>query len=376
MFALDGVRVLDFGRVLSAPYGTMVLADLGADVVKIEHPKGGDDTRSFGPPFVRGVSTYFLSINRGKRSVALDLKKTGDLEIARRLALSADVLIENFRPGVMDRLGLGADSLFKEHPRLIYCSLTGFGKGDDRPGYDLMMQGLSGIPSITGPAGGEPYKCGASIADLVGGMNIVQGVLAALYRRERTGVGGYVDVSMMDGMLSLLTYHASALINADVVPNRMGNGHPSIHPFQPYQCSDGYLTICVGNDKLFRALSKALGHPGWAEDRRFTTNPKRVENRQALDELLEPIFRSKGKNAWKEELTEHGIPVDIVATIPEALQTANLIENLHPDEKTTVQTLQLPFGLDEEPRGSSRKAPKLGEHNAEVLQEWLNLSEK
>ena len=303
MSSLNGIRILDFGRVLSAPYGTMVFADLGADVVKIEHPIKGDDTRSFGPPFVRGTSTYFLSINRGKRSVALDLKKQKDKEIAKRLALSADVVIENFRPGVMERLGLGAESLLLENPRLIYCSLTGFGKDDStRPGYDLMMQGLSGIPSITGPVDGEPYKCGASIADLIAGMNVVQGVLAALYRRERTGKGGFVDVSMMDGMLSLLTYHASSFLNGGVSPKRMGNSHPSIHPFQPYKCKDGFLTICVGNDKLFARLCNALGYPDWSKDNRFGTNPDRVQHRQELDELLKPLFARLTKREWKEIL--------------------------------------------------------------------------
>jgi len=373
MAALSGIRILDFGRVLSAPYGTMVLADLGADVVKVEHPEKGDDTRSFGPPFVRGISTYFLSINRGKRSVALDLKNPEDQKIARKLALSADVIVENFRPCVMDRLGLGAEDLLQQKPSLIYCSLTGFGRSEtEKPGYDLMMQGLSGVPSITGPVNGMPYKCGASIADLVAGMNLVQGILAALYRREKTGKGGVVDVSMMDGMLSLLTYHASAFMNANVPPKRMGNGHPSIHPFQPYQCSDGFLTICVGNDKLFGKLSEALEHPEWAKDSRFLTNPDRVQHRKELDTLLEPIFQSRSKHEWKEILQEKGVPADIVATIPEALKLANVVSHRHPDDKSSVQTLQLPFGLDNDPRGAVRRAPKLGEHNEEVLRDWLS----
>ena len=221
MLPLEGIRVVDFGRVLSAPYGTMQLADLGADVVKIEHPQYGDDTRSFGPPFVRDVSTYFVSINRGKRSIALDLKDSDNVNIVKQLIAVADVVVENFRPGVMKKLGLDYETLSTEYPQLVYCSLSGFGQEHpDKPGYDLMMQGLSGIPSITGPVDGAPFKCGASIADLIAGHNVTQGILAALFRRERTGKGGYVDVSMMDGMLSLLTYHASAYVNGGQEPQR------------------------------------------------------------------------------------------------------------------------------------------------------------
>jgi crotonobetainyl-CoA:carnitine CoA-transferase CaiB-like acyl-CoA transferase len=374
--ALEGIRILDFGRVLSAPYATMVLADLGADVVKVEHPKQGDDTRSFGPPFVRGVSTYFLSINRGKRSVGLDLKNPVDRQTAKKLALEADVIIENFRPQVMSGFGLGYEDLIVENRGLIYCSLSGFGRQEPlRPGYDLMIQGLSGIPSITGPKEGEPYKCGASIADLVAGMNVVQGVLAALYKREKTGKGGLVDVSMMDGMLSLLTYHASSFLNAGVEPNRMGNGHPSIHPFQPYACKDGHITICIGNDALFVKFSSVLGHAEWSTDKRFVTNPNRVLNRVELDQQIEPILLTRTKVEWKRIFTAQGIPADVIATIPEALDLARTVEHLHPDGLSQVKTLRLPFGLDSDARSSQRRAPLLGEHNEEVIREWLSLSE-
>lgn len=373
MLPLEGVRILDFGRVLSAPYGTMNLADLGADVVKIEHPERGDDTRSFGPPFVNDVSTYFLSINRGKRSVALDLKTPEGRGIAKKLALKADVLVENFRVGVMERLELGSEQLLQEHPRLIYCSLTGFGRKEKgKPGYDLMMQGLSGIPSITGPVDGEPYKCGASIADLVAGMNLTQGILTALYRRERTGEGGVVDVSMMDGMLSLLTYHASAYLNAGVAPRRRGNGHPSIHPFQPYRCSDGFLTICVGNNVLFNKFAKALNQGDLTMDERFMTNPLRVRYRAELDEIIIPILASKTKTEWRNIFQKQGVPADIVATVSEALELASTVEHEHPNGGGFVQSLKLPFGLDDEPRAAKRRAPRLGEHNQEVLEEWLS----
>ena len=372
MSALNGVRILDFGRVLSAPYATMILADLGADVVKVEHPDGGDDTRAFGPPFVAGISTYFLSINRGKRSIVLDLKSPEGRGQARALALSADVLVENFRPGVMQRLGLGASALLTEHPGLIYCSLTGRGRANDAPGYDLMTQGLSGIPSITGPVNGEPYKCGASIADLVAGLNLVQGVLAALYKRTITGKGGVVDVSMMDGMRSLLTYHASAYLNAGVVPQRMGNGHPSIHPFRPYQVADGFLNVCVGNDTLFRKFAAALGHPEWAEDRRFESNPKRVEHRSLLNALIAPLLLQRSRQEWRAIFAEHGVPADSVASVTEALADAELVVHSHPSEADQlVSSLPLPFGIDDDPRAAERRAPRLGEHTLEVLEEWL-----
>ena len=373
MLPLEGIRVVDFGRVLSVPYGTMQLADLGADVVKIEHPEYGDDTRSFGPPFVRDVSTYFISINRGKRSVALDLKKAEDIDFVKELIGVADVVVENFRPGVMQKLGLDFETVSKSHPRLIYCSLSGFGQAHpDKPGYDLMMQGLSGIPSITGPVDGEPFKCGASIADLIAGHNVTQGILAALFRRERTGKGGYVDVSMMDGMLSLLTYHASAYVNAGQEPSRRGNAHPSIHPFQPYECSDGYLTICIGNDRLFTALAEALGHPEWSKDVRFVKNADRVYHRDELDRLIKPIFLRKTKSEWRDTLKEHGVPADIVATIPEALEYATWAEHPHPDGASTVKSLIGAYRLDGIIPMAEGKPPALGEHREDVEVDWFN----
>ena len=370
MLPLQGLRVLDFGRVLSAPYGTQVFADLGADVVKVEHPEKGDDTRSFGPPFVGAFSTYFLAINRGKRSIALNLKKQGDLTLAKKLAAVSDVVVENFRPDVMTRLGLGAEQLLQENPRLIYASLSGFGRNNiTQPGYDLMIQGLSGIPSITGAPDGEPYKCGASIADLVAGMNLVQGVLAALYRREKTGKGGIVDVSMIDGQLSLLTYHASAFLNAGVEPRRMGNEHPSIHPFRPYQTADGYVNICVGNDRLFVQLCKAFGHPEWAQDARFETNPKRVAHRQELDALLIPLFKSQSQKHVLVQLRKFKVPAEGMASIPEALQQAKTVT--HESEHGPIQTLAMGFRIDNGPLGNPMMPPKLGEHTEEVIRQWL-----
>ncbi|MEC8422497.1 MAG: CoA transferase, partial [Myxococcota bacterium] len=285
--------MLDFSRVLAGPYGTMHLADLGADVVKVERPVRGDDTRHYGPPDMDGVSTYFLSVNRGKRSVALDLKSADDRALARRLCIAADVVVENFRPGVMERLGLGPDGLLSDKPGLIYATIRGFADPDDpRPGYDLMMQGLSGVPSITGPVDGPPSKCGASIADMASGMHMVQAILAALVRKARSGRGAHVVVPLFDAQTSLLSYHAGAYLNGGQAPTRRGNAHPSIHPFCVLQTADGWLCLCIGNDDLWSRFCVAAGVPAWATDERFATNRRRVAHRDALDALLHPLVRA------------------------------------------------------------------------------------
>lgn len=366
---LQGVKVLDLTRVLSGPYASMVLADLGADVVKIERPGRGDDTRSFGPPFADGVSTYFLSVNRGKRSVVLDLKHDEDKDLLRRLAAEADVLLENFRPGVMERLGLGYDTLSAANPGLVYCAISGFGRERPGPGYDLMVQGMSGIPSLTG-AGDAPWKCGASIADLVAGLNAAQGVLAALFQRSRTGRGDLVDVSMLDGQVSLLTYHASAWLNAGQQPKARGNAHPSIHPFQSYRTADGWLNLAVGNDALFVSLCGVLG-VSWHTDPRFATNASRVEHRPELDELLAPAMTERSTEAWLAALGAAGVPCGSMRTVAEALDDVELVEHAHPQGSGMVRSLRLPYAVGDAPRAADRRAPRLGEHNAEVVADWL-----
>lgn len=371
--ALEGVRVLDFSRVLSGPYASMTLADLGADVVKVEEPRGGDDTRAFGPPFVDGVSTYFLSINRGKRSIALDLKAPADRDLALRLAAKADVVLENFRPGVMAGLGLGYEALRAQNPGLVYCAISGFGQDQPAPGYDLVVQGLSGIPTLTGAADQPPAKCGASIADLVSGLNAVQGVMAALLRRARTGQGAFVDVPMLDGQLSLLTYHASAWLNAGKTPRRIGNAHPSIHPFSAYATADGHVNLAIGNDRLWQGFCKVLDAPELAHDPRFATNRDRVERREALDALLVPLMLQRSTADWLEALSAAGVPAGPMATVPEALSRAVVATHPHPDTGAPVQTLALPYKLDEAPRAAARRAPRLGEHRDEILRDWLGL---
>jgi crotonobetainyl-CoA:carnitine CoA-transferase CaiB-like acyl-CoA transferase len=366
---LNGIKIVDLSRVLSGPFATMTLADLGADVVKVERPGTGDDTRSFGPPFVAGASTYFLSVNRGKRSICLDLKAEADREVLKRLVACADVVVENFRPGVMERLGLDYARLKAEHPALIMCSISGFGQAKGGPGYDLMVQGLSGIPSITG-AGDLPTKCGASIADLVAGMNAVQGILAALVQRERTGKGSFVDVSMLDGQLSLLTYHASAWLNGGQAPKAIGNAHPSIHPFCAYAAQDQHFNLAVGNDKLFVQLCEALGldlHLNCL----FENNADRVKNRSALNAILGPVFLAQPAEYWLELLKQAGVPCGPILSVEQALKAATLTTHAHPSAEGLVQTVALPFSVGDAPRSSERGAPALGGDQQEVLKDWL-----
>lgn len=367
---LNGLKILDLSRVLSGPFATMTLADLGADVVKVERPETGDDTRSFGPPFMDGESTYFLAVNRGKRSICLDLKLEADRDILKRLAATADVLIENFRPGVMERLGLGHAHLRASHPELIFCSISGFGQAAGGPGYDLMVQGLSGIPSVTG-SGEEPTKCGASIADLVAGMNAVQGILAAVVRRQRTGEGAFVDVSMLDGQLALLTYHASAWFNGGQVPRAIGNAHPSIHPFCAYATRDSHFNLAVGNDKLFQRFSEALD-ASWHLDDRFATNAGRVTNRAALDALLEPLFSAESTRHWLELLEAAGVPCGPILSVDEALGAATVLSHDHPRTGEPVRTVALPYSINGAGRGSKRAAPALGVDQNSILKDWLS----
>lgn len=368
---LDGVRVLDFSRVLAGPFATMHLADLGAEVVKVERPETGDDTRSFGPPFSGGVSTYFLSINRGKRSITIDLKTEAGRATAMKLAEKADVVIENFRPGVMDRLGLGPDVLRALNPELIYCSISGFGRDVERAGYDLVIQGMGGIPSITGDPEGEPAKCGASIADLVTGLYAVQGILAALHRKNTTGEGAVVDVPMIDGQVALLTYHASGLLNAGKAPARLGNHHPSIHPYGTYRVDDGHLNIAVGNDRLFVAFAKAIGKPQLSDDPKFQTNASRVAHREELDEFIETALVGRTVTEWCDVLLDAGVPAGPINSVAEAVKQVDLVSHAHPSGEGEVLTAPLPYRIDGAPRAADLPPPCLGAHNDEVLNAWL-----
>jgi crotonobetainyl-CoA:carnitine CoA-transferase CaiB-like acyl-CoA transferase len=309
--ALDGIVVADFSRVLAGPYATMLLADLGAEVIKVERPGSGDDTRAWGPPYdAEGGATYFGSVNRNKRSVALDLGTAAGLAQARDLALRADVLVENFKPGGLSRLGLGFDELSASNPRLVMCSISGFGSGAgaDLPGYDLLVQAMGGLMSVTGPAAGHPTKVGVALVDVVTGLHAVYGILAALRHRDRTGEGQHVEVNLLSSLLSAMVNQSAAHVAAGVVPGILGNDHPSITPYGVYAAGDRPLVLAVGNDRQFRALVAVLGSPELADDERFATNPARVAARDELRAVLEALLEARGADEWYVALTAAGVP--------------------------------------------------------------------
>jgi len=323
--ALADLRILDFSRVLAGPLATMVLADLGATVIKVERPGSGDETRAWGPPFdPAGQATYFQAINRNKVNVVLDLRDRSDQARARELAAGADVVVENFRPGVMQRLGLDDEGLRVANPALVYCSITGFGagRGATLPGYDLLVQALGGLMSITGEPEGEPQKVGVAIVDVVAGLFASVGILAALRHRDRTGEGQRVEVDLLSSLLAGLVNQASAYTGAGVVAGRMGNAHPSIAPYALFRAADGELAIAVGNDRQFAALCATLGVPELAGDPRFATNPARVAHRDGLRDLLERALAAHPAAEWAARLREAGVPAGKVNDVAEAFALA------------------------------------------------------
>ena len=326
MEALAPLRVVDFSRILAGPFATMMLADLGAEVIKVERPGTGDDTRAWGPPFDEaGTATYFQSVNRNKRSVVLDLADAAGLERALELIASADVVVENFRPGVMDRLGLGYGAVRRENPGLIYCSITGFGSGPGAalPGYDLLLQALGGLMSITGDPAGEPQKVGVALVDVLAGLFATVGILAAVRHREQSdGDGQLVEVDLLSSLLAALVNQASGYTLAGVVPTRMGNAHPSIAPYELFRAADGELVLAVGNDRQFASLCDVLGTPELAADARFATNADRVGARSELRDPLERALAARPAAEWVEELTARGVPAGTVNDVGAAFGLA------------------------------------------------------
>jgi len=367
--ALAGTRVVDFSHVMAGPYASHLLRLLGADVIKIEAPGIGDAMRNYGADRrFDGMAPAFIAVNAGKKSLVLNLKHPPAIEAVRRLIGGADVVLENFRPGVMARLGLDAVSLRGIQPRLVYCSISGFGQGDDRGGYDLVIQGMSGIPSLTGEPGGAPMKNGASVADLVAGQNAVQAILAALYRRERTGEGATIDLAMLPAMAALLVYHATGWLNGGTPPRRWGNQHPSIHPYGTFEASDGWLNLAIGTDAQWRKLERLLD---WSPDPRFATNVDRVTSREALDARLVPAMKSRTIEAWGRALEEEGIPWGPIWSAEQALAHVPLVTHEHPTGGAPVHTTPLPYRLDGAPTAAGRRAPNVGEHTEEILRDWL-----
>lgn len=368
MGALDDLQILDFSRVLAGPFATMVLADLGASVTKVERPGTGDETRSWGPPYDEaGEATYFLAVNRNKGSVVLDFDAQSDRARARSLALGADVIVENFRPGVMDRVGLGYEGLSAERPRLIFCSITGFGRGagSELPGYDLLVQALGGLMSITGPADGEPHKVGVALVDVLAGLFAATGILAAVHHRERTGEGQKVEVDLLSSLLAALVNQGSAYTAAGVVADRRGNEHPSVAPYELLACADGELVLAIGNERQFAALCELLGITELAADPRFATNAARVEHRSELRALLESRLAARPVGEWVAMLTERRVPAGAVNDIAAAFALAHElgldpIVQLPRSDGTTVGLTRNPIRLSATPASYRSAPPGLG----------------
>lgn len=323
--ALDGVVVVDFSRVLAGPYATMMLGDFGAEVIKVERPDTGDDTRQWGPPYdSAGVATYFNAVNRNKRSVVLDLTDPADAQRARDLVSTADIVVENFRPGTMEKLGLGYEDLRAIRPDIIYCSITGFGRdgGADLPGYDLLVQAVGGLMSVTGTEPGDPTKAGVALVDVLAGLHALSGILAALNHRNHTGEGQRIDTNLLAVLLSSMVNQASGYLGAGAVPQIMGNRHPSIAPYQTFDTADRPIAIAVGNDKQFRAFAVAIGRPELADDPRFVSNPQRVANRDELCALIETELKANGADHWYTALTAAGVPAGPINDLAEAFAFA------------------------------------------------------
>ncbi len=385
---LAGIRVLDFSRVLAGPFCTMMMGDMGAEVLKIEEPDRGDDTRYWGPPFLPHregggqESAYFLSVNRNKKSVTLNLKSAEGREIARRLAAVSHVLVENFRPGTMERLGLGFEQLRPLNPRLVYCSVSGFGQtGPDRerPGYDAVVQGEAGLMSVTGFPDAPPVKVGIALADLVAGHYALQGILLALRVVEHGGDGQWVDVSLLDGLVSLLTFQAGSCWATGRSPQRRGNLHPMITPYETYRTADGYAIIAVGNEALWKKFCQVLGRSELAGDPRFATSRLRVENREALAALLVPAIAQRTTADWLARLRQAGIPCGAVREVGEVLQdpqvlARNMVVTVEHPALGPLRTHGIPVKLSANPGAIGLAPPLLGQHTGQILSEVLGYS--
>jgi crotonobetainyl-CoA:carnitine CoA-transferase CaiB-like acyl-CoA transferase len=375
MLPLEGVKVLDLSRVLAGPYATMVLGDLGADVLKVEHPERGDDTRHWGPPFAGGESAYFLSVNRNKRSIGVDLKDKEGLERVKTLAAGADVLIENWRRGALEKLGLGYKALKEENPDLIYCSITGFGPGpdEDRPGYDFLVQARGGVMGITGQPGGEPTKVGVAISDIVCGLFASNAILAALHRRSATGEGTRIEVPLFESTLGWLANRGQEYLLSGEDTGLIGNAHPSIVPYQTFHASDKPLVVAVGNNTQFANLCRAIGRPELAEDERYATNPGRVSNREALISELQQEFGKRSADEWAEEIRAAGVPSGPVNTLAdvfadEHVLSSGMLQDLDHPSAGLLEMVASPVIVDGEHLPIRRAPPTLGQHTEEGWQ--------
>ena len=389
MQPLEGIRVLDLTRALAGPYCTMMLADLGADVIKVERPGRGDDSRGWGPPFVgqpygpyTGESAYFIAANRNKRSITANLKSPEGQKIVRRLAATSDALVENFRTGVLDGMGLGYENLHGLYPHLVYCSISGYGRTGpyaERPGYDFIIQAEGGMMGITGPEEGPPSRVGVPIVDITAGMFAAAGVLAALRSRDHTGDGQLVDISLLDTQVALLANVASNYLIGGAEPRRLGNAHPNIAPYEAFRARDRWFALAAANARQWATLCGAIGRPGLKDDPRFATNGARVSNRPALVELLNDVFATRDAGEWLANLREAGLPCGPINTVPDVFghpqaQARDLaLEAEHPTAGS-IQMTGFPYKLSQTPAEIRRPPPLLGQHTEEVLVDLLGYS--
>ena len=377
MTPLDDLLVIDLTRALAGPYCTLMLGDLGARVIKIETPEGGDDTRGWGPPFINGESSYFLGINRNKESLTLNLKHPDGQQVLRRLIERADVLVENFRAGIMERFGFGYPAVHAANPRLVYASISGFGQDGpyrERTAYDLILQGMGGLMGTTGEEGGPPVKVGIAVTDIAAGMFAAYGILAALRVRDRTGRGQLVDVAMLDGQVAWLTYQAGYYFATGENPKRLGSAHPSLVPYQAFRTQGGYINVAVGSEGIWSRFVEAIGAPHLAQDLRFRTNADRVAHRDALIALLEPIFAIRTTAAWVSVLEPAGVPAGPIYLMsdifndPQVRHRSMLQEIDHPRAGRIRQT-GVPVKLSETPGRLTLPPPLLGQHTDSILRE-------
>jgi crotonobetainyl-CoA:carnitine CoA-transferase CaiB-like acyl-CoA transferase len=376
---LHNIKVLDLSRVLAGPYCTMMMADMGADVIKVERPGKGDDTRGYGPPFVNGESTYFMSVNRNKRSMTLNFKNERGKAVLTSLIQEADVLVENFRPGTMEKLGFGYEAVKSINPQLVYCSVSGYGHtgpASHLPGYDLIVQGEGGIADITGEEDGPPMKVGTSQADIVAGMNAFSGILLALMARNQTGLGQKIDIALLDCQISLLTYQAGIFFATGESPKRIGNKHPSISPYETFRSQDGYINVGCGNEVIWQRFCNAAGLENLLSDERFTNNADRVAHRLALSELIEPVLAKRPTAEWVDLLRKQGIPAGPIHNVKEALEhpqtiAREMVVNMEHPHAGDIQLTGIQIKLSGTPGEIKSPPPMLGQHTAEILVDWL-----
>jgi len=372
---LAGIKVVDLSRFIAGPYCTMKLGDMGAEVIKIETPERGDDSRALGPPFLNGESAYYMSFNRNKKSVTLNMREEKGKEILRKLISEADVFIENFRIGVTEKMGLTYDDVKKIKEDIIYCSVTGYGHNSpyrEKPSFDVMIQGEAGLMSITGFPDGPPQRVGVAIADLLGGFHAVEGILLALLVRNQTGKGQFVDVSLMDSIISILTYQAGNFLATGEVPQRVGNRHPMITPYESFETKDGYVIFAVGNQRLWENFIKVLGREDLNEDPRFADMKSRNQNPAELKEILEEITRAKNTDEWVEIMEKEGVPCGRIRTLDQVLTDPHVdvremvLEKEHPTAGM-IKLTGVPTKLSLTPGEVSAVPPTLGQHTDEVL---------